>query len=76
MTLEISKHSDRQASLENYEIRIIKNGRQSVIYACPHASDYAAIRKAQSLAKPEDQVEVWRELDCVYATRSTELVAR
>jgi len=62
--------------LENYEIRIVKKGRPAVIYASPQASDYAAVRRAKSLAGPEDQVEVWRELDCVYATRRTELVAQ
>ena len=61
--------------MENYEIRIVKKGRPPVSYACPQASDYAAVRRAQSLAGPEDHVEVWRELDCVYATRLTELVA-
>jgi hypothetical protein len=61
--------------LENYEIRIVKKDRGPVIFACPHASDFAAIRRAQSLAEPEDQVEVWRDLDCVYATRQTGLAA-
>jgi hypothetical protein len=60
--------------LENYEIRIVKKGSAPVIYACPQASDYAAVRRAQTLAGPEDQVEVWRELDCVYTTRQMELV--
>lgn len=58
--------------MENYEIRIVKKGNAPVIYACPQVSDHAAIRRAQSLAGPEDQVEVWRELSCVYATREAE----
>lgn len=50
-----------------YEIRIIKDGRHPFIYACTHASDHAAIRRAQSLAAENDKVEVWRGLDCIYA---------
>ena len=34
-----------------YEIRIVKDGHQPFIYACTHASDHAAIRRAQSLAE-------------------------
>jgi len=55
--------------LDNYEIRIVKKGHTApFIYACPHASDYAAVRRAQSLAEEGDDVEVWRDLDCVYST--------
>lgn len=55
--------------MENYEIRILKKGNHGpFIYACPHASDYAAIRRAQSLIREGDSVEVWRGLDCVYCT--------
>lgn len=50
-----------------YEIRIIKDGRRPIIYACTHASDHAAIRRARSLAGETDKVEVWRGLDCIYA---------
>ena len=54
--------------LETYEIRIIKQGHGPFIYACPQASDHAAIRRARSLAAAEDKIEVWRGLDCIYAT--------
>jgi hypothetical protein len=53
--------------MEIYEIRIIKDGRRPVIYACQHESDYAAIRRAQNLVEAEDRLEVWRGLDCIYA---------
>ena len=56
--------------MENYEIRIVRNGRGPFIYACPHTSDFAAIRRAQRLAEEGDVVEVWRGLDCVYASLS------
>ena len=53
--------------MENYEIRIVREGRAPIIYACPHASDHAAVRRAQSLTGEHDVVEVWRGDDCVYA---------
>lgn len=55
--------------MDSYEIRIVKKGRVvPLIYACPHASDHAAVRRAQSLVEDGDQLEVWRGLDCVYST--------
>lgn len=55
--------------MDNYEIRIVKKGQKApIIFACPHASDYAAVRRAQSLAQEGDDVEVWRDLHCVYAS--------
>ncbi len=50
-----------------YEIRTVKDGRHPFICACTHASDHAAIRRAQSLTDENDKVEVWRGLDCIYA---------
>jgi hypothetical protein len=59
----------RRRFLDTYEIRIVKKGHKApFIYSSPQASDYAAVRRAQSLAEDGDNVEVWRELDCVYAT--------
>ena len=55
--------------MDAYEIRIVKKQKASpVIYACSQASDHAAIRRAKSLSEDGDQVEVWRGMDCVYAT--------
>ena len=55
--------------MDAYEIRIMKKqSRTPVIYACAQASDHAAIRRAKSLIEDGDQVEVWRGLDCAYAT--------
>ena len=55
--------------MDAYEIRIVKKqNRSAVIYACSQASDHAAIRRARSLVEDGDLVEVWRGLDCVYAT--------
>jgi hypothetical protein len=55
--------------LDAYEIRIVrKKTHAPVIYACAQASDHAAVRRAQSLCKEGDQVEVWRGLECVYTS--------
>ncbi|MCP5412100.1 MAG: hypothetical protein H6924_08190 [Alphaproteobacteria bacterium] len=54
--------------MENYEIRIVKKGHQPVIMAGHYASDFAAIRRAQALAKHDAEVEVWRGLTCLYST--------
>lgn len=60
---------EQEASLDNYEIRIVKKGKSGpFIYATPQASDHAAVRRARSLVQDGDQVEVWRGLDCIYAT--------
>jgi hypothetical protein len=59
--------------MENYEIRIVKKGRQPVILAGPHTSDFAAVRRAQSLADRDDEVEVWRDLNCLYSTKPGEV---
>lgn len=58
--------------MDAYEIRIVRKLQVSpVIYACSQASDHAAIRRAKSLIEDGDQVEVWRGLDCVYATSAS-----
>jgi hypothetical protein len=52
--------------MKTYEIRIIRKGAGAFIYATSHASDYAAIRRAKSLAEEGDIVEVWNGLNCVF----------
>lgn len=62
--------------MDNYEIRIVRKGRQPIIFAGPHTSDFAAVRKARSLAGEEDEIEVWRDISCVYSTRDIGHVSR
>jgi hypothetical protein len=52
--------------METYRIRIVKKGRKITDEACKQASDYAAIRRAQSLAESSDYVEVWRGSRCLF----------
>ena len=56
--------------MDNYEIRIVKPGHQPVIINGPYTSDFAAVRRAQNLATKDDEIEVWRDLNCLYSTRS------
>jgi hypothetical protein len=53
--------------VENYEIRIRKNGGGPVIYTGTHLSDVAAVRRARAIAGATGIVEVWRGDDCIYA---------
>lgn len=56
--------------MHNYEIRIIaRNFEAARIVVITQANDFAAIRKACSLTRiDEDQgIEIWRGLDCIYA---------
>ena len=56
-----------ETSLDAYEIRVMRRqSRVPVVYACSQVNDHAAIRRAKSLARDGDGVEVWRGLDCVY----------
>lgn len=54
--------------MNSYELRVIDpRDRNAAIYASSHVSDFAAIRRAMSLAGDDDVIEVWRGLVCVYA---------
>ncbi len=55
--------------MDSYQIRIVKTGRVPFINESSQVSDYAAIRRACRLAEDGDTVEVWRGLECVYATK-------
>jgi hypothetical protein len=60
--------------LDNYEIRIVKKGKGGpIIYSTPQVSDHAAVHRAQCLIEDGDHVEVWRGLDCIYATCQGEM---
>ena len=52
--------------METYRIRIVKDGRKITEEAFKQASDYAAIRRAKSLAESSDHVEVWRGSRCLF----------
>jgi len=53
--------------MQQYEIHIGKNDRDRRTYPCLQLNDHAAIRRAQSLARNFEAVEVWRAEVCVYA---------
>ena len=54
--------------MTRYEIRIIKPSGKSVVLISSLASDFAAIRRAQSAAAEDDQIEIWRSMTCIYMT--------
>ena len=51
----------------DYEIRIVKKDKGSIIYVGPQASDGSAVRQAQAFSREEDRVEVWRDDVCLYS---------
>ena len=51
----------------DYEIRIVKKDKGSIIYVGPQASDTSAVRQAQAFSHLEDKVEVWRDDICLYS---------
>jgi len=54
--------------MHDYEILILDQDRHpSALVEMMEASDASAIRAAQRIAKGRD-IEVWRDLDCVYRT--------
>ncbi|HWX90767.1 MAG TPA: hypothetical protein VNY75_10700 [Rhizomicrobium sp.] len=51
--------------MEDYEIRILSDGRTQAVIEAMHLNDHAAIRAAQKYAGGKS-FEVWRGLDCIY----------
>ena len=54
--------------MNSYELRVINPAdKYPTIYASSHISDFAAVRRAASLANANEIIEVWRGADCVYS---------
>jgi len=54
--------------MNSYELRVIHpHARNATVYASSHVSDFAAIRRAMSLADEDQVIEVWRGAVCVYS---------
>jgi hypothetical protein len=53
--------------MQQYEIHIGQDNMQRRTYPCLQLSDHAAVRRARSLARDSESVEVWRAEVCVYA---------
>jgi hypothetical protein len=55
-------------TMNSYELRVINpRGRDATVYASSHINDFAAIRRAMSLADEDEVIEVWRGVVCVYS---------
>jgi hypothetical protein len=51
-----------------YEIRVMSGDRSGPdIYSGSHLNDHAAVRRAMTLVKPRQWIEVWCGTRCVYA---------
>jgi hypothetical protein len=55
-----------EASMHDYEIRILKeNSKLAALIAITGASDEAIIREAKRIAQ-DRPMEIWREVECIY----------
>jgi hypothetical protein len=59
----------RSLNVADYEIRILSGGQPTTVLQAYQISDFAAIRRGHAMAKEDDVVEVWRDINCVYAER-------
>ena len=54
--------------MQTYEIRLHKRQQPTpAIYRMSQISDFSAIRTARRIAENGDAIEVWKELECIYA---------
>ena len=67
---EFTKGFILRGVMQQYEIHIGQDNLQHRTYPCLQLNDHAAVRRAQSLAKKSESVEVWRAEVCVYARRA------
>jgi hypothetical protein len=51
--------------MQAYQIRIVKNNRETETEDCKLASDYAVIRHGRNMAEDCEHIEVWRCSHCV-----------
>ena len=52
--------------MHNYEIRLLNPDGKPVTHAGRYLGDYHAIRRARTLARGMDGLEVWRGPHCIY----------
>jgi hypothetical protein len=52
--------------MDHYEIRLSRKTGGPVVYSSTYFSDYAAIRGARFLAQPDDGIEIWKGVSCIY----------
>jgi hypothetical protein len=52
--------------MAEYQIRIFERGGRCAAYSCHCGSVFAAVRRAKAIATPDDSIEVWFEMECVF----------
>lgn len=51
--------------MQYYEIRLVRQDGPTIL-SSRYVSDYAALRSARAMAAPDDGVEIWRGMECIY----------
>lgn len=52
--------------MQPYKIHIRDQQGSGVVHDALLVNDFAAVRRAQSLASPDDTLEVWRDAVCIF----------
>jgi len=52
--------------MNEYEIRILRHDNQPLVISSRFLGDFHAIRRGQSMAQPDEGVEIWRGMTCLY----------
>ena len=52
--------------MQAFKIRIRDQQGSEVAHDALLMNDFAAIRRAQAMASPDDRVEVWRDAICIF----------
>jgi len=64
----LAQQTEKRRTMNSYELRVINPAQKyPTIYASSHISDFAAVRRAVSLAHVDELIEVWRGVVCVYS---------
>ena len=56
--------------MPNYEIRLRKRQGGTCAYRADRMSDFSAVRTAQLIAAGGDAIEVWKGMECIYASEA------
>ena len=52
--------------MQQYEIRVLRHDTRPLVISSRFLGDFHAIRRAQAMAEPDEGVEVWRGMKCLY----------
>lgn len=52
--------------MQEYEIRILRHDNRPLVISSRFLGDFHAIRRGQAMAQPDEGVEIWRGMKCLY----------